>query len=129
MSLRSVQGGEPRVPRASSARVGSQVRPEVFGWHASLLGRAARIVGACRSCGAEVEWAFTENDKRVPLDPITTPPDSKANLVVTAARASDYGMTPVVSYIGRGAGQRISHFATCPNSAAHRVSRTTAPSR
>lgn len=71
----------------------------------------------CRSCDAEVEWAYTEKDKRMPLD-MDERPDG--NLVVVSQRASEYGMTPVVRYVPKGKGNRVSHFATCPNSLAHR---------
>lgn len=71
----------------------------------------------CRSCDAEIEWAFTENDKRMPLD---VPARDGGNLVVVSRRASEYGMTPIVRYVKAGEGDRVSHFATCPNASQHR---------
>lgn len=71
----------------------------------------------CHSCGQEIEWAFTEKDKRMPLD---ADPREDGNLVVVSRRASEYGMTPVVRYVKAGEGNRVSHFATCPDSGRHR---------
>ena len=74
-------------------------------------------MSTCRSCGDEIEWAFTRNDKRIPLDVGTR---AGGNLRVVSGRASEFGMTPIVEYVPAGEGDRVSHFATCENAAQHR---------
>jgi len=74
-------------------------------------------VSRCGSCDAEIEWVFTERDKRMPLD---VGERDDGNLIVVSRRASEYGMTPVVRYVKAGEGNRVSHFATCPERTTHR---------
>lgn len=68
----------------------------------------------CRSCGAEVFWAKT--DRSVML--VDREPRADGNLVVTG------DLVTTVRVLRKGEeydGDRyVSHFATCPNSAAHR---------
>lgn len=59
----------------------------------------------CRSCGAPVEWVVTEQGKRMPLN---LEPVQYGNIIVEAGVAR---YVPV----GEG-GDRVSHFATCPQS-------------
>jgi hypothetical protein len=61
-------------------------------------------MNTCRSCGASILWAETEVGKRIPLD--STP---EHRLVIST-----------VSGKARVMPTYISHFATCPNAAAHR---------
>lgn len=72
----------------------------------------------CRSCEAEIEWAFTENDKRIPLD--VPARMGEGNLEVVSRRASEHGMTPIVRTVPAATGDRVSHFATCPEAEQHR---------
>jgi hypothetical protein len=65
-------------------------------------------MAVCKSCGAPIEWAHTKNGKRVPLDPGTA---ENGNL-----RLDDDG----VVHHAPGEGDRVTHFATCPNAKAHR---------
>lgn len=74
-------------------------------------------MSACRSCGAEIQWAQTEAGKKMPLDAHEV---AGGNVVVITRVAGDYGMTPVVRYVKNGEGNRVSHFATCENAAEHR---------
>lgn len=67
-------------------------------------------MSACRSCGADIEWAVTAKGSRIPLD-IQTPP-GKGNIVV--------GDDGIARAVATGEGVRISHFATCVNAAKHR---------
>jgi hypothetical protein len=67
----------------------------------------------CRSCQAPIEWAFTEKGKRIPLDRTTS--SAVANIVLDPD-----GTARVVA---AGEGDRISHFATCPNAGRHRRNR------
>lgn len=69
----------------------------------------------CRSCGAEVEWAVTSKGKRIPLD-VGTRDDG--NLRVMASLFP--GEATTVQYVPPGDGDRVSHFATCPNAEEHR---------
>lgn len=66
--------------------------------------------GVCRSCGRNILWALTVNDKRMPLDPVPTvdgrlilQPDGR----VRTLKAEDV-TTPAE-------GMYTSHFATCAN--------------
>lgn len=62
----------------------------------------------CRSCGAPIIWASTERGKAMPVDAQTT---LDGNLVLDAG---------IARVVGHGAGQYVSHFATCANAAQHR---------
>lgn len=75
-------------------------------------------MATCRSCDAEIEWAQTEKgNKKMPLD---ADPVDGGNLVVISHVAGEFGMVPVVRYVKKGEGRRVSHFATCPNRDEHR---------
>lgn len=81
----------------------------------------------CRSCDAPVVWVETEAradkpGKRMPLD--ADPSDTSralkvddGNLVMVATTGDG---TPVVRYVPKGPNHYRSHFASCPNSKAHR---------
>lgn len=60
----------------------------------------------CRSCGAPVVWAHTENGQRIPVDP---QPITGGNLLLV-------GLTdpPRVVYDKRH-GTHRTHFASCPH--------------
>ena len=57
----------------------------------------------CRTCGAKITWAKTENGKNIPLDF-----PGEARLIVMPGNTAIVQMT------------YISHFATCPDAAEHR---------
>lgn len=94
--------------------------------------------GACRSCGAEIQWAMTAKKHRVPLDPDPVAPDAPGALVLVedveavvwayglsdlAERMSyklQVSMTEATRRIVAEYNARLSHFATCPNAARHR---------
>lgn len=63
----------------------------------------------CRSCGAEIIWAHTEDGNRMPLD---AKPSRRA--VVRQRPEELVEMRIVNTY--------QSHFATCPSASAHRRS-------
>ena len=66
----------------------------------------------CRSCGQEIRWAVTVEGSRIPLDTIW-------RTIATKIGDAPDG-TPIVK-LARG---YESHFATCPNAAAHRKTKT-----
>ncbi len=66
----------------------------------------------CRSCGAEVIWATTANDKPMPLD---ATPDPKGLFVVEGGVARRATAEDGYRY--------TSHFATCPQADQHRRAR------
>lgn len=76
--------------------------------------------GACSSCGAPIVWAITEAGKRVPLD-------AKPIRIAIVARDNDGAeiLDNGARVIARGENGYVSHFATCPNAAAHRKPRAT----
>jgi hypothetical protein len=75
----------------------------------------------CRSCDADIVWALTEADKRIPLD---AAPAADGNLVLVdgVARAPRIDDAP-------GAVTYVSHYATCPNADKHRAPKPTPPDR
>jgi hypothetical protein len=70
-------------------------------------------VSRCRSCQAPVQWAITENGKRMPLDADPVPGGGVTELGTDADGALLVRATP-------NAGTRSSHFASCPNAKEHR---------
>lgn len=78
----------------------------------------------CRSCRRPILWAITANGHRAPVDSVPVP---AGNLRLSRTQA---GVTRRVELLvgvelerARSAGERLylSHFATCPDAAAHRV--------
>ncbi len=70
----------------------------------------------CRSCGAQILWLKTAKGKAIPVDIKPTP---DGNMVI------DDGIARVLKKGEPVAGGKLrwtSHFATCPNAAAHRKS-------
>lgn len=63
----------------------------------------------CRSCGAEVMWVLTKNDKRMPIDASSANEEERARVLPGA--------------IAHDPKRHISHFATCPESTKWRKSR------
>lgn len=72
----------------------------------------------CSTCGAPIVWAITQNGKRTPLD-------AKPIRIAIAARGNDGAEIREgdALVIGSGANGYQSHFATCPQAAAHRKHR------
>lgn len=66
------------------------------------------MADTCRSCNAPIEWAITDNGRRIPLDVDDGQP---GNIVV------DDGIAHVVT---DGQGTHRSHFATCSHPERHR---------
>lgn len=71
----------------------------------------------CSSCKAPIEWAWTDQGKRIPLDVGEV---SGGNL----QPFETYGAKIIVRVVGPLQGTRRSHFATCPDATEHRKSRT-----
>jgi hypothetical protein len=67
------------------------------------------VSARCRSCGAPIIWAKTARGSPIPLD---ASPGPQPNLAPNADGA--------MVVVPPGSGQHTSHFATCPNAAAHR---------
>lgn len=68
----------------------------------------------CKSCGAPIVWAKTENDKNMPLDAAT---------VTEGQRYAYYNGASGQAYCVRVTGDEpghASHFASCPKASAHR---------
>lgn len=71
----------------------------------------------CKSCGAAITWAKTENLKRMPLEK-----REDGNILIegglirfpSADRLAE--VNPAARY--------VSHFATCPNAGSHRKGRS-----
>lgn len=75
----------------------------------------------CRSCEAEIVWTFTGTGKRMPLDVVPVPADTRGPLFALRAR-------PQGGYLAFAASSAMvedtvlyrSHFATCPHADEHR---------
>lgn len=72
----------------------------------------------CRSCGAPVVWALTDNARRIPVDRDSV---EGGNLYVVPGD----GHNIRVRYLRQGdppneQAKYVSHFATCPNAKEHR---------
>lgn len=65
------------------------------------------MTSACRSCGAEILWVLTANQKRMPVDAL---PVENGNLVLDPAN----GDVPHVRVVKAGEGTHVSHYVTCP---------------
>ena len=67
----------------------------------------------CRSCGARIIWYPTTSGARIPIDYLPVP---GGNIVIEVGLLGE----PVAHVIAPGSGDRVSHFATCPQAAEHR---------
>lgn len=96
------------------------------------------MASTCRSCDAPIVWVATEAtlakegkaakpSRRMPLDADPDNP-SKAlvvddgNIIFTGQRDGSTNAW-LVRYVPKGPNHYRSHFATCPNAAAHRKTR------
>lgn len=64
----------------------------------------------CRSCGAEIRWARTSHGKLMPIEP-----DPEGAFALRNGRAVFVGKEDATDEP-----RYRSHFASCPNAAAHR---------
>lgn len=74
----------------------------------------------CRSCNAPIEWALTENGKKMPLD---RRPDPKGNIIKTGAVIDGLPEVHVIGFLDQLTGDETrytAHFATCPLADVHR---------
>jgi hypothetical protein len=80
----------------------------------------------CRSCGALIFWATTTKLKRMPVD---AEPTADGNLILGEPK-QPFPQYPTVMVLGPGDTPKpgveryTSHFATCPQAATHRRSRS-----
>ena len=70
----------------------------------------------CRSCGAKIVWAITENGKRAPFD--AEPIDMRGTFALVPFADPER----LEAQSASGDRRYRSHFATCPNAAEHRKS-------
>ena len=73
----------------------------------------------CKSCGAEIIWIPTIAGKSMPCDakPIPFTEDAAGSLTLVTSDGRVIKAKPDASSDQMG---YVSHFATCPNAAAHR---------
>lgn len=67
-------------------------------------------MNTCRSCHAEILFARTPNGKSMPLD--VEPVPGRGNLLLEPGARGE----PTIRFVGKNKGDRISHFASCPQS-------------
>lgn len=71
-------------------------------------------MATCKSCGAEVWWKLTKNDKRMPVDPV---PSDQGNVQLVG----DLAIVLTAEQLEQNTGPlHRSHFATCPEAKSHR---------
>lgn len=71
-------------------------------------------MSACRSCGAELLWAFTATGSRMPLN---AEPSDAGNVVLSVGPTGQREATVIVEGDPRGDSQAlyIPHHAVCPD--------------
>lgn len=67
--------------------------------------------GTCRSCGAEVLWAKTQQGRAIPLD---REPVASGNVEFTGVLDTVRVLAPDGDAVLFGGPRYVSHFATCP---------------
>jgi hypothetical protein len=80
---------------------------------------------ACKSCGASIIWALTQNGKRIPLD--AEPAERPSGLFRLEGSAT--GSMPPIAISAAGEPVYLSHFVTCPNADQHRKPRASPADR
>lgn len=73
----------------------------------------------CRSCGAEIEWARTVNNRAMPLD---AEPTADGNVVIRDGKAHVLGPMELL-VLDAGEVLRMPHHATCEHAAQWRGGR------
>lgn len=68
----------------------------------------------CKSCGADILWALTDDGKKAPLD---AKPTGKVIVLDGFVYADQGELLPPTAKVVDG---YVSHFSTCPNAAEHR---------
>lgn len=73
----------------------------------------------CRSCGAPIYWVTTAGKKAMPIDVV---PDAAGGFVVAMQQPTGQLRAEAFQASAHGSARNryTSHFATCPNAAAHR---------
>ena len=64
----------------------------------------------CKSCGAEIFWRNTPSGRAIPID--IQKRILGGNIILIGLESCEV--------VGPGAGEYVSHFATCPNAKKHR---------
>lgn len=76
----------------------------------------------CKSCGAPIYWVTTAAEKAMPVD---VAPDPSGGFVLSLRPSTGQLRAEVFGNETHRARKRYtSHFATCPNAAAHRKAST-----
>lgn len=72
-------------------------------------------MSTCKTCGAAITWARTENGRAIPVDPVI-----RADGNITLEDQGAY----VLALVGKaGSGTHVSHFTTCAQANGHRKER------
>lgn len=87
------------------------------------------MASKCRSCGREIEWAYTESGRHIPVDPepvvggnITLDKSSRPFEAHIIKRGQDFTRELALWDGGDKEHRYISHFATCPDASYWRKS-------
>jgi hypothetical protein len=76
------------------------------------------VAGACRSCGAPIEWAVTEAGKSIPLD--LGDADDGNLIELTAANPAFVAVVRMAELFDEPGPRRRTHFVTCPQAVSWR---------
>jgi hypothetical protein len=94
------------------------------------MNHTGRDFSNCRSCGARILWARTENGKAIPLD---AQPREDGTFFALDQGAADKNLLALhvsspkpaaIEAQRMGLSKRVSHFATCPSAQHHRKAHT-----
>lgn len=72
----------------------------------------------CRSCGAAIIWVKMKNTGKA--NPVDAEPSDKGNLEISNGEGVVLSKSGAVGFRAAGGKLHLSHFATCPDRAAHR---------
>lgn len=74
-------------------------------------------LATCSSCGAQIWWAITIGDRRIPIDPAPSPDGTLVPVLVDGKKR-----VKVLTGVELPAQTKawVPHFVTCPNSDQHR---------
>jgi hypothetical protein len=79
-------------------------------------------VSACKSCGAEIIFAFTRDNKRMPVD---AAPNPQGNITLWEVGGVTRATVLAGSRLELARAEQqelfLSHFASCPDAAGHRT--------
>ena len=78
------------------------------------------MTSKCKTCGADIFWALTENGKPMPIDAVSTDNGNLECVWDHNGRVLAHVIAPLFLQMQTEAPRYTSHFATCPDADEHR---------